>query len=120
MLRARALLGIVVFFSALVLGQARSALAADPTRVATAMEEGNPWDLFLSVGWRYENKSAKIKREFELPGRTTNQIETVKDLIYQQSRNILDLRADFGVAWDLSLFIEAPLVLGDSRSLSFD
>ncbi|HJZ84177.1 MAG TPA: hypothetical protein VKN99_03360 [Polyangia bacterium] len=104
----------------LAVGGGRVARAADPTRLPTALEEGNPWDVFFSVGWRYENHLAKIKREYEQPGRTTNQIEIVRDLKYARTRNILNLRADFGILWDLSLFIEAPLVLNDDRSLSFD
>ena len=36
-----------------------SAHAADETRVATAFEENNPFDIFFSVGWKYENKLAR-------------------------------------------------------------
>ena len=97
-----------------------AARAADETRVATAFEDNNPFDVFFSVGWKYENKLARIKREFELPGRTNNGIEIVKDLKYERQRNTLNLRADIGVTWDLAIFIEAPLVLGDTRTLSFD
>src|SRR5262249_42560436 len=52
--------------------------------------------------------------------RTNNAIELVRDLKYERTRHLLDLRAEFGVLWDVSLFIAVPLVLGDSRSLSFD
>src|SRR5690349_8101188 len=97
------------------------AQAADETRVATAFEDNNPFDIFFSVGWKYENKLARIKREFELPGRTNNGIEVVKDLKYERQRNMLNLRADIGVTWiDMAVFIEAPLVLADTRTLSFD
>src|ERR1051325_6946190 len=102
------------------LGSAQRARAADETRVATALEEGNRWDIFFSAAWRYENHLARIKREFEQPGRTENGIELVRDLKYARTRHLLDLRVEFGVLWDVSLFIEAPLVLSDSRLLSFE
>jgi hypothetical protein len=102
------------------LGLPREARAADVTRVATAFDEGDAFDLFLSAGWRFETQRAHIKREFEQPGRTLDQIEIVRDLKYQHDRHILDLRADFGVFWDLSFYIEAPIVFGDTRTLSFD
>src|SRR2546427_6370710 len=120
MLRPPRLGRLALGLALLTLGGARGARAADETRVATALEEGNRFDLFFSVGWRYQNHLAKIKREFELPGRTNNGFEVVRDLKYERARNLLNLRADFGVLWDLSLFIEAPLVLGDNRSLDFD
>jgi hypothetical protein len=116
MLNSRRLLALGV---ALALAPA-TARAADETRV-TSEDDSKPVSVFFSVGWRFEDKLARIKREFEQPGRTDNGVEIVKDLKYERQRNLLNLRADFGLPWlDMAVFIEAPLVLGDTRTLSFD
>ena len=44
----------------------------------------------------------------------------IKDLKFAQSRDILNLRADVGVLWDVGLHIDMPLVLSDVSSLDFD
>src|SRR5689334_13468155 len=75
------------------------ALAAEVTRVLSAAEPGNPIDINLGLDYRYEGKSAAIKRELQSslsPGRT----EIVKDLLYAQTRHLLDIHADIGVYRD--------------------
>ena len=37
-----------------------------------------------------------------------------------QTRNVLNLRADFGILCDVGFHVEAPIVLGDDRELDFD
>src|SRR5262249_48300721 len=64
-------------------------------------------------------RTETVKREIEGPG-TGGQIGLMNDLTYQESRDTLALRADFGVYQDLSLFVAAPFVVSDTRSLEFD
>jgi hypothetical protein len=105
---------------AVALGGLRAARAAEVTRVVSgSRQQGDLVDLQLSLGWSHEARSAAIKRELE--GQATGgQIALRNDLVFHQSRDALNLRADVGVWRDLSLFLALPLVLADDRSLDFD
>jgi hypothetical protein len=94
-------------------------LPADVTRVATALEDDKPVEAFLSVAYEFQARRAAIKREWELNS-TSNGYGTFKDLRYKQDRHLLRLRGEIGFLWDLSLHVEAPIVLSDQRSLGFD
>jgi hypothetical protein len=106
----RVLLAIVAL--SLVGGVARS---AEVTRVVSALDDDNRFDVHLTLAWTHASKFAFIKRESE-----TDTSSLVKDLIYRQTSDVLHMRADFGVLQDTSLFVEAPLVLGDARTLELD
>jgi len=110
-----AILAVAVAVSGL-----RAARAAEVTRVvAGSRGPGDLVDVQLSLGWTHQSRKAAIKREIE--GQATGgQIALRNDLIFRQTRDALRLRADVGVWRDLSLFIAAPLVLADDRSLDFD
>jgi hypothetical protein len=110
-------LGVVAGLAALLL--AGPARAADVTQVATALEDDKPVEAFLSVAYEYTAKRAAIKREWELPS-TAGGIGTFKDLRFAQDRHTIRLRGEIGFLWDMSLHIEAPLVISDERRLSFD
>jgi len=92
-----------------------AARAAEVTRVVSALDDDNRFDFNVTASWLHEAKSAFIKRESE-----TDPVGLVKDLQYSQTRDVLNLRMDFGILWDVGFHIEAPLVLADDRSLSFD
>jgi hypothetical protein len=94
-------------------------LGAEITRVATAIEDDKPVEAFLTVSYEFMARRAAIKREWEL-NTTTNGVGTFKDLRFRQDRHTLKVRGEIGVLWDLSLHIEAPIVLFDERSLGFD
>ncbi|HET6283435.1 MAG TPA: hypothetical protein VFH73_20930, partial [Polyangia bacterium] len=109
-------LAIAMALGALAL--AGPAQAAEVTRVVSALDDDNRFDLNLTLSWQHEAKSAFIKRESQSavsPG-----TELIKDLKYQQTRDLLNFRADFGVMRDVGFHIEAPLVVSDQRSLDFD
>jgi hypothetical protein len=98
-----------------VLVCAPRARAAEVTRIVSALDDDNRFDFNLTASWTHESKSAFIKREAAGdPG------SLVKDLQYSQTRDVLNLRMDFGILWDVGFHIQAPLVLADDRSLSFD
>ncbi|MEA2696679.1 MAG: hypothetical protein QOI66_950 [Myxococcales bacterium] len=94
------------------------ARAAEVTRVVSGFDDGHHVDINGSISWLHEAKSAYIKRESE--SGAASQIQLIKDLKYIQTRDVLNLRVDLGVFWDVGLHIEAPLVLHDARSLDFD
>ena len=94
------------------------ARGAEVTRVVSALDDDNRFDFHLTASWLHEVKSALVKRESQQPPASTT--EVLKDLKYGQTRDILDLRADFGVLWDVSLRFNLPIVLADSAELAFD
>jgi hypothetical protein len=97
------------------LSWAAGARAAEVTRVVSALDDDNRFDFNATASWLHESKTAYIKRESE-----SGSSDFIKDLKYAQTRDVLNLRLDFGILWDVGLHIEAPLVLRDDRSLDFD
>ncbi len=114
--------GVLAILTGLV---ARTAGAAEATRVLSAFDDDNRFDFNLSLSFLHEAKSAFIKREQTVTltnanGDSVTRNELVRDLQYKQTRNILGLRADFGVLRDVGFHVEAPIVLTDDRELDFD
>ncbi len=103
----------------------RRAGAAEATRVVSAFDDNNRFDFNLTLSFLRESKTAFIKRESAVTltnanGDSVTRNELVRDLQYKQTRNILGLRADFGVLRDVGFHVEAPIVLTDDRELDFD
>lgn len=114
--KAMATLGVALA----VAGATREAWPAEVTRVVSGSRgPGELFDFNVALAWLHEQRTATIKRELEGPG-TGGQIALMNDLTYHHTRDTLALGADFGVYHDLSVFVSAPLVLADSRSLEFD
>ena len=95
---------------------AAPARGAEVTRVVSAMDGENRFDFNLTASWLHEIRSASIKRELE----SSYPSDLIKDSVFSQTRDLLSLRADFGILWDVGLHIELPIVLQDSSSLDFD
>jgi hypothetical protein len=91
------------------------ARAAEVTRVVSALDDDNSFDFNVTAAWLHEQKSGFIKHEDASQGGGL-----VKDLQFGQTRDVLSLRMDFGILWDVGIHIEAPLVLADNRHLDFD
>lgn len=102
--------------------QARGARAAEETEIASAFDEGDPFDLFLGVTYGFESKRAAIKREFAGPllGMPDGPTPEVRDLLFRQSRHVLTPYAAVGLFTDLQLSVALPIVLLDTRRFSFD
>jgi hypothetical protein len=97
-----------------------SVRAAEATRVVSGSRSpGEMFDFHLSLVWLHEQERAQIRRDREGAG-TGAGIVVADELIYRRSRDVLDLRMDFGVYHDFSLFVATPIVLADDRSLDFD
>jgi hypothetical protein len=95
------------------------ARGAEVTRVVSAFDGDNHFDFNLTASWLHDVRSAFVKRELQ-SGLSPQNTELIKDLKFAQTRDILNLRADVGILWDVGLHIEMPLVLQDSSSLDFD
>ena len=103
-----------------VLGGASEAQAADVTRVATAFEDDNFFDVHLGVTYDFNYKRAAILREWNSGRPGDNENRLVKDLVFEQFRHTLTPTLEFGLFRDLGLYFELPIVLSDSRQYSFD
>jgi len=106
----------VVALLPLVVLAAAPARGAEVTRVVSAMDGENRFDFNLTASWIHDVKSTDVKREMQ----SMYGSEFIKDMKFAQNRDILNLRADVGVLWDVGLHIELPLVLQDESSLDFD
>ena len=103
----------------LVLLVAVPARGAEVTRVVSAMDGDNGFDFNLTASWIHDVKSALVKRELQ-SGFKPSETDLINDSTFSQTRDILDLRADFGILWDVGLHVDLPLVLQDESSLDFD
>jgi hypothetical protein len=103
------------------------ARAGHETDIANSLD--NPFGFNLSVGYRRTLKRAAIKRELagKAPGGgdqfgTTDGVDIVKDLRFSQVRQVLSVRAEALIVpniLDLMVHLEFPIVLSDTRELSF-
>jgi hypothetical protein len=96
------------------------AQAAEVTRVVSGSRaRGELPDFNLDLSWLRQDRTAFLGRELGDES-TGGRILVVKDLVYRQKRNVLNIRAHVGIFHDLSVYVTAPLVLSDERSLGFD
>jgi hypothetical protein len=94
------------------------ARGAEMTRVVTAPDDQSRVDFNLSLAWQHDVKSAFIKRESESD--TPPGIDLLKDSKYNRTRDVIDLRGDIGILWDVGLHVDLPLVLSDVETIGFD
>ena len=112
---SRAVFRLLVLLLVLVAVPARG---AEVTRVVSAMDGDSRFDFNLTATWWHTVNTSFVKRELQsslAPG-----TELIKDMQYSRSLDVLNLRADVGVLWDVGLHVELPLVLSDVTSLDFD
>jgi hypothetical protein len=99
------------------------ASAAEVTRLATAGEKDNPFDLEISVRWDRVQEDAQIRRERALDPTEAppfGEIVNGRQLLYSRRSNAIVSRVAFGVYEDLELHVEVPYVLADDRTWKFD
>ena len=73
-------------------------------------------DWTLSLNYLHEQERGALKRESLIQ----NEVGLVSDLLYQRSRDVMQLRGEAGLVKDLSLFAVLSIVVSDQRSLDFD
>ncbi len=105
-----------VLLSSTLLGSVAG--AAEVTRVVSALDDDNRFDFNLSLQWLHQTESSFVKREVQPPPDSASPL--IKDLKYGRNRDVLNLRADFGILWDVGLHVVLPIVLADSSHLDFD
>jgi len=101
---------------------APTALAGPHSEVASAFDEGDKFDLFVSIDYLFDIRHSTIKREFSGFEGTgpDDPLPIVKDLVYSGSRHTIVPRFELGIFHDLALSLAMPIVVSDSRSLEFD
>lgn len=96
--------------------------SGEVTNVIDAFDEGDPFDLNISLGFDYSNKSARILRDTVIaqPGLTTggytgHQLNVAN---YAETTARLTPRIDVGLYKDIALHVSLPIILSNARALS--
>ncbi|APR83140.1 Hypothetical protein A7982_08489 [Minicystis rosea] len=96
--------------------------SGEVTNVIDAFDDGDPFDLNISLGFDYSNKSARILRETAIaqPGLTTGgyTAHTLNVAKYAETTARLSPRLDIGLYKDIALHVSLPIILSNTRSLS--
>ncbi len=96
--------------------------SGEVTNVIDAFDDGDVFDLNLSLGFDYSAKSARILRETAIaaPGLTTGGFTSnlLNVANYSQSKARLTPRIDIGIYKDLAAHLSLPIILSNSQSLS--
>jgi hypothetical protein len=98
------------------------------TQVVDAFDEGDPFDLHLTLGYQHTWNQAKIRRETSMhngPGQHSNgglttggyTSDNLNIAEYNQTVSRLNTRADIGIYKDIALVLRMPIILSDSREL---
>ena len=93
-----------------------TAQASEVTRVASAAEDDDPFDLHFGVAYAFDYKRAAILREFTQGGQ--NQLG--RDLVYYQQRQTVNVALEIGIYRNLSIYAELPVVVSDNRAYALD
>src|SRR5688500_16762718 len=107
----------------LIAGFPGPAAAVEGIEIASAFDEGNPFDLFLGVRYAFEARRAAIKREMSgavLEDTPPGAIPIVRDLVFHEDRHVLTPHAEIGIFHDLQLSFAIPIILNLSREYELD
>ena len=94
-----------------------SAHGAGVTDLASAFDVDDPYDFHFRVQYGRTLRRAALRREQS--GVAPDRIELVNDLRFSQVTHLLTLRAEAALWRDLQFHLELPVVVGDTRTLSF-
>jgi hypothetical protein len=90
--------------------------------VIDSFDDGDPFDLNISLGFDYSSKSARILRDSVIakPGLTTGgyTAHTLNVANYAETNARLSPRIDVGLYKDIALHFTLPIILSNTRSLS--
>ncbi len=93
----------------------------EAVNVIDAFDDGDPFDIAVSLGFQYSAKSANIQRETTIfgpgltsGGFTSNLLNVAK---YSESTARLIPRVDVGLFKDLALYFRLPIILSNTRQL---
>ncbi|MFP2930661.1 hypothetical protein ACLESO_36775 [Pyxidicoccus sp. 3LG] len=105
--------------TALTLGAPVAASAADITRIASAFEDDDPFDLFIDVGFERTQTRAKLLREVVGPLAEGSTTRDVAELWYKGVDARLNLELSFGLYRDLEFSFKLPLVFQQNERWDF-
>ncbi len=91
---------------------------AEILRIVDAFDEMNPYDLHLSLGFRYTSRRGDIYREGTESSSDTYTRADVPVAEYRENTSRLETRADIGLYHDLALVVRMPIVLSRSSELT--
>lgn len=95
--------------------------SGEVTNVADAFDDGDQFDLNISLAFSYSSKSATIRRETSIaePGLTTGGYTSRLLNVAQYTSQIATLtpRVDIGVYHDLAIYARLPIILSYSQKL---
>lgn len=97
-----------------LLAVAPAVRAAEVTRVLSAADPDNPFDVDISLGYRHGAFRGQINRETWDP--STGKTIDATELRYTRTVDTPMARLAFGLYHDLELHVELPYSLGDDRS----
>jgi hypothetical protein len=92
------------------------------TNVVDAFDEGNPFDIHVTLGFQQSFYGGKIRRESSIPqgtlatGNFTSPLMNVAQ--YKEVTSRLNTRIDVGLFRDIGFYLRMPLILSNSRELS--
>ncbi|HUH00440.1 MAG TPA: hypothetical protein VML75_00515 [Kofleriaceae bacterium] len=112
---------VVVAGAAALLGT--GPVAAGPhSEVASAFDEGDEFDLHVTIDYELDSRRATIRREQAgLPGTGPDDpIPLVDDLRFESLRHTLTPRLELSIFTDLAITFALPIIIRDTRSLSLD
>ncbi len=114
MTRTRRLHTLVALAS---LAVAPASRAAEITRVLSAADPDNPFDIDIALTYRHATSKAKITREALDPA--SGQVVDANELAYTRTVDLPVARLAVGLYHDLELHAELPWVLGDNRAYKY-
>jgi hypothetical protein len=93
-----------------------SGRSAEVTRVVSGFDDVGRFDFNVALTWVHEQKQAFVKRE---AAAVAAQANLVNDLVYRQTRDVLNTRVAMGLMRDVGIHLDLPYVLRDDRALDF-
>jgi hypothetical protein len=105
-----------------LLVQPVAAHAGPHSEIASAFDEGDEFDLHVTIDYALDVRSGTVQREVVGAAGTapTDPLPLVDDLTYSSTRHTLTPRVELGLFHDLSLGLALPIVIRDSRELALD
>jgi hypothetical protein len=104
-----------LLFMTMVLLGAASAQAAELTRVASSLEDKDPFGMFMNFTYDRTQDRAKLVREWYQAGTT----EDISELRYTMIEQKLGIDLHIGLYKDIELHVGVPIVFGQDRSWGF-
>jgi hypothetical protein len=111
--------GIVLALT-LAIGAPSAAWAGPDSEVASAADEGDPFDLHVSIDYVFDARTTVVKRERGGEGDPGEAVPLGRDLVSKQTRHTIIPRLELGLFHDIAATLAMPIVILDARQLDLD